>query len=906
MHNHYLQPLFDPKSIALIGASSRTQAFGGRVLEALTGGGYTGKLYMVNPGYRTVGEHKCYPTAQALPEVVDLAVIVSPVHTVERVIEDCAARGIKHAMVMTGGFASNRNWGTTPTELADKARQLGVRLLGPSCLGLVNTWANLILTPAAQPIHKGNVGLISHSASMCSSVVDWAHSNNVGFSTILTPGKESDLSISEVLDYLLHDYHTHAILIYLDRIPSAREFLNALSTAARVKPVVVMKSPEAGRQYCDALSRTGEVLNYDHINDSALARAGAVRVNSFGELFSAAQILSSKTKLRGKRLAVVSNGKGPASLIADRLATTAYPLEQFSPETVIKLDNLLGTEWSRRNPVVLRGRNMTPGVQAEVVKLIANSKDVDAIMVAHAPDGWVDSTAVAQAVIEAERPTSVPLLSCFMGENLTRDARELMRENKIPTFRTPESAANGYSYLCRHLQNQLMLLQVPDASGWREQTAVDESRALVKSVLDDGRRVMRLPEAQRLLENFNLPANPARQALSAEEAVKQANAIGYPISLALCNSCVNYRTEVDGVHLNINNDDEVRAHYGHLLVNFSKVYDGSSMPVVIVSPMLYRNSGRRFAVEILNTPQYGPMISLHPVGAPGSVAGAHAQAVQLPPLNTFLADRLLESPTIAPLLNRYRSFPGVNKQALRDFLLGISNIASEISDLHSLTIDPLLVDADGVIAENTHIVLQKRVKGPADYGHMAIHPYPSKWVSETALKDGTPIVVRPIRPEDGEQLHLFARDRMSDQSRYYRFMQVLKQLPPNLLAKFTKIDYVREMAFVLMRPTEDGDEMIGVSRYSLNPDKTSCEFAVSIGDDWTGHGLAKVLMHRLIEHAKAHGLELMEGIVLRNNHAMEHLMHSLGFTSKRDPEDLELLIYSLDLLSYDEPQRQSA
>ncbi|MGB0866592.1 MAG: acetate--CoA ligase family protein, partial [Granulosicoccaceae bacterium] len=507
MHEHYLQPLFEPESIALIGASSRTQSFGGRVFEALIGGGFTGKLYMVNPGYRTVGEHKCYPTAQALPESVDLAVIVSPVHTVERIIEDCAARGIKHAMVMTGGFANNHNWGTTPSELADKARELGVRLLGPSCLGLVNTWANLMLTPASQPVSRGHVGLISHSAAMCTSVVDWAHSNNVGFSTIITPGKESDLSISEVLDYLLHDFHTHAILIYLDKIPSAREFLNALSTAARAKPVVVMKSPEAGRQYCDALSRTGELLNYDHVNDSALARAGAVRVDSFGELFSAAQILSSDTKLRGSRLGVISNGKGPASLIADRLANKNHALQQFSAETTLKLDSLLGTEWSRRNPIVLRGRNMAPEVHAEVAELLAQSKDVDALMVVHAPDGWIDSTAVAESTIQAKRPNNMPLFSCFMGESLTASARELLREKKIPTFRTPESAANGYSYLCAHLQNQRLLLQVPDASGWREQTAVDEGRALVKSVLAEGRRVMRLPEAHTLLQHFNLPAN---------------------------------------------------------------------------------------------------------------------------------------------------------------------------------------------------------------------------------------------------------------------------------------------------------------------------------------------------------------------------------------------------------------
>ncbi|MGB0866591.1 MAG: GNAT family N-acetyltransferase, partial [Granulosicoccaceae bacterium] len=383
-------------------------------------------------------------------------------------------------------------------------------------------------------------------------------------------------------------------------------------------------------------------------------------------------------------------------------------------------------------------------------------------------------------------------------------------------------------------------------------------------------------------------------------------AIGYPVSLALCNSCVNYRTEVDGLHLNVKSDDEVREHYGQLLANFSKVYDGSTLPVVIVAPMLHRQSARRFVLEIMNTPQYGPVISLRPVGASGSATGAHAQSVQLPPLNTFLADRLLDSPAIAPYLYRYRSFEGVDKKALRDFLIGVSNIACEIADLHSMSIDPLLVDANGVIAENTHVVVQTREDSQVDYGHMAIHPYPSKWVSKFQLNDGSPITIRPIRPEDGEQLGTFARDRLSDEARYYRFMQTLKQLPPNLLAKFTKIDYVREMALVLMRPTEQGEELIGVARYSLNPDKTSCEFAVSIGDDWTGHGLAKKLMQRLIDHAKEHGLQLMEGTVLRNNHAMEHLMHSLGFVSKRDPQDLEILIYSLDLLAHDEPHQQSA
>lgn len=906
MHEHYLQPLFKPRSIALIGASSRTHSFGRRVYNSLLGGNYAGELYLVNPGYHRIADRKCYPSAQALPQSVDLAVVVSPVHTVERVMEDCAERGIKHVIVMTSGFASNKRWGTTTQELAVKARELGIRLLGPGCLGLVNTWSKLTLTPASLPLQQGNIGLISHSASMCSAVVDWAYSNNVGFSTIITPGSESDLSISEMLDYLLHDHHTHAILIYLDKIPSAREFLNALSTAARVKPVVVMKSPEAGRQYCDALNHTGELLNFDHINDSALARAGAVRVNKFGELFSAAQILSGDIKLRGNSLAVVSNGKGPASLIADKLASNHNTLQQLPEDTVHQLDALLGTEWSRRNPIVLRGRNTRAETQAAVIELLGASKSVDAIVLAHAPDGWTDSTELAQALIDTSRRIHTPVLACWLGEHQAGKARELLRSKNIATFRTPESAANGFSYLCAHLQNQKMLLQVPDASGWREQRAVNEARSLVGTVLNDHRRVMRLPEAQALLQHFQLPANPATQALSADDAVAQAKHFGYPVSLSLCKSCVNYRTEADGVQLHINSDQQLRDHYEQLLQNFSRLYDSSSKAIVIVTPMINRPSARRFVLEIQNTPQYGPVISLRPVGVSGTLSGATGQAVQLPPLNAFLVDKLLESPAIAPLLNRYRSFAGVDKTALRDFLLGISTIACEIPDLHTLTIDPLLVDADGVIAENTHAVLQRSSKSLLGYGHMAIHPYPSKWVSETALTDGTAIQLRPIRPEDGEQLRLFAQERLSDQSRYYRFMQVLKALPPVLLAKFTKIDYVREMALVLMHPGESGQELIGVARYSQNPDKISCEFAIAIGDDWTGHGLAKVLMCKLIEHAKAHGLQEMEGSVMRSNHSMEHLMKALGFTARRDPEDSELLIFSLDLLSDIEQQRQSA
>ncbi len=684
-------------------------------------------------------------------------------------------------------------------------------------------------------------------------------------------------------------------MIYLDRIPAARDFLNALSTAARVKPVVVMKSAEAGRQYCDALNRTGELLNYDHINDSALARAGAVRVNSFGELFSAAQILRGKTRLSGTRLAVVSNGKGPATLIADRLAATRNTLQQLPEHMINELDTLLGADWSRRNPVVLRGRNTKPEQQAKVIELLAASKTVDAIMVAHAPDGRVDSTRVAQSLIDTELPAHIPVFGCWLGEYHTAASRDLLRANHIPTFRTPESAANGFSYLCTHLHNQKMLLQVPDASGWREQRAVDDARALIQSVLDDNRRVMRLPEAHALLRNFELPVNDARQAQDVDTAIAHAKALGYPVSLSLCNSCVNYRTEVDGVHLNIQDDTQVRAHFNQLLLNFSKHYDGSNPATVIVAPMLYRSGARRLVVQILNTPQYGPAITVKPVGASGTVMNAQSQAVQLPPLNAFLIDRLLESPSLAPLLNRYRSFAGVNKPALRDFLLGVSAIACEIPSLHAMTIDPLLVDEDGAIAENTHIVLQRNRHTRENYGHMAIHPYPSKWVSETTLKDGSTVEIRPIRPEDGEQLRLFAQERMSEQSRYYRFMQVLKSLPPALLAKFSKIDYVREMALVIMRPPTAGQELIGVARYSRNPDKTSCEFAVALADDWTGHGLAKTLMQRLIAHATAQGLHRMEGTVLRNNHAMEHLMLTLGFSSKRDPEDFEILIYSLDL-----------
>jgi acetyltransferase len=654
-----------------------------------------------------------------------------------------------------------------------------------------------------------------------------------------------------------------------------------------------MKSAHDAGSYCDAIARTGEVTSMDDVFHAAIERVGVVRVYSFSNLFSAAKILSSDRRVNGTGLAIISNGRGPAMMATDRLEHNGLQLAELSDDTLAKLREVL-PEVRARNPLIIDGGVDTAERFRKVAEVLRDSKCVDAVLTVYAPDPRDNALDIASGVAEVPRPRGKPILTCWMGEQDVAGSRALFQSRGVPTFRTPEAAIDAFRFLCDHHRNQKLLLQVPYPLSKSAPPDREGARALIHRALDEGRRTLSQLESIELLRAFNIPTTRAMVAHDADEAAQAAASIGYPVALKIDSPNIGYKSEVDGVRLHIRDEAALRREYADMLARVHQLRPDAELHGALVEEMLDRPQGRELMIRISDDPVFGPVIKFAAGGGLPPERGE--RAIALPPLNRVLADDLIDKSRASRLLQPYRNLKAADRGALRRVLLRVSEMICELPELFELTINPLVVDADGAVAVDVQAVIERR-DGAPNYSHMAIHPYPTEWIRVDTLKNDKPVEFRPIRPEDAEQEAEFVRG-LSSESKYFRFMHAVEQLTPEMLSKFTKIDYDREMAFVALAENDDGEEIIvGVSRYVINPDWESCEFAVAIADDWKGVGLASKLMRLLIEHARFRGLKMMEGTVLKNNNNMAGLMAGLGFTPALDPDDHDILSYTLPLVA---------
>lgn len=894
MQDHYLTGLFDPKSIAVIGASERQSAAGSFLWNSVNSSGFKGKAYAVNPHYQQIGDVPCYANVTEIQQPIDLALIITPMPTVRSILQECADCNIRHAIIMTGGF--NKDGYTTrhaDDELVAYAKSLGIRILGPHSPGIIRPSQNLNTTFYRNTIKPGRLALISHSGAMSSAVLDWAENTGVGFSSVITTGAEADVDLAEILDYLIADYRTTSILLYLEHLGSSRSFMSALRAAARIKPIVVMKSSQDSAAYCDSISRTGDTHSVDDVFDAALDRAGVVRVYSFSNLFAAAKILSSNVRTRGERLGIISNGMGPASMAADRLSHLGLPLASLGPDLLDKFDQFMPDYWLRSNPVIMSWDNAVDGFQ-KAIEEMRGSQTLDAILVILTPDPRFDMEAVSTQVITAAKKSRKPILTCWMGDVQVAASRKLFRDANIPTFRTPEAAVDAFSFICAYLRNQKLLQQVPYTLSKNIQPDLARAKSITQTALDKNIRVLDQQSSLELLQAFHIDTPQAITVNSKEDACKAAETIGFPIAMKISSPNIAYKSDVGGVKLNIPDSQTTAEEYDRMLERVHALKPDIELDGIVIEEMHQRPHARELMVNVINDPIFGPVITLGLGGTKATVFGD--RAVALPPLNRYLADDLINRTQASRLLTSFRNLPAIDRSALRKVLLRVSEMVCELPELLELRINPLIVDEKGAVAADVYAVIQKSNADVNTYRHMAIHPYPLHLTRCLELKGGITVEVRPMRPEDAQEEQEFVRHEMSKEAKYFRFMHALNELTPEMLSKMTQIDYDREMALVATILDEEGHEkIIGVSRYGINPDKESCEFAVAIGDKWQGIGLASTLMKLLIEHAKSKQLKIMEGTVLFNNGPMAKLMESLGFKGKRNIDDPEIIDFTYPL-----------
>jgi acetyltransferase len=893
MGKHYLNKLFEPRSVAVFGASDREGAVGNLVFRNMIEGGFKGEVFPINPKHEEVQGHKAYPDLKSIGQPVDLAVITTPAATVPSIIEACGKHGIRSAVIISAGFREVGPQGMKLEQaVLENARRYGLRFVGPNCLGLMRPDTGLNCTFNKGNASPGNIALVSQSGALCTAILDWAAANKIGFSAVVSTGISADIDFGDILDYLVNDPKTKSILLYIEGIHNALSFMSGLRAAARFKPVIALKVGRHASGSKAAMSHTGALVGADDVFESALRRAGVVRGLRIANLFSAASTLTFPIKASGERLAIITNGGGPGVMATDRAADLGLPLAELAKDTLKRLNEVLPATWSHANPVDIIG-DATPERYSQAVAICMEDPGVDGLLVILTPQAMTDPAGVAASLVALGKTKGKPLITCWMGEIQVAEGRRILRDANIPTFNTPETAVDAFSYLVNYSRNQKLLMETPEPMSLDKVPDVEGARLIIESVLAEGRKVLSEVESKAVLHAFHIPTASASIVRSPNETLVQAESIGFPVALKINSPDITHKSDAGGVRLGISNAQAARSAYNEMLAAVRKNRPEARIDGVTIEPMLQRPNGRELLIGLVTDPVFGPVITFGAGGIAVEVMGD--RAVTLPPLNRKLVQDLIGRTRISKLLGAFRHMPKVNMEALEQVLLRVSEIACELPLIKELDINPLIVDENGAMAVDARIVVDYHVQTSDRYSHMAIYPYPSHLVTKRQLPNGTDMVIRPIRPEDAELEQDFVRN-LSDQAKYFRFMQAIDELSPQMVARFTQIDYSREMALIaVVQNTEGKETEIGVARYSINPDGRSCEFAIVVADEWQRQGIAHLLMQQLVATARNHGLQIMEGDVLANNYDMLTLVEKLGFviSTSEDSADVEHVVMRL-------------
>ena len=881
MDKHYLTPLFQPENIAVFagkGAPPEQQTTQARILfAALTAQRFSGHLVFIDI-------HTTGTLADLAHTRADLAIIaLQPGEAVEA-LEVAGRIKCRAALVVSSGVSAE-----IAAEMHRVAKRHGMHLLGPNSLGLQRPRLGLNASAVGPLAAAGPLALVSQSGALTASILDWAAQNSVGFSTVISLGPNTSVNLSQVLDFLASDGQTHSIVVYMEGISTARRFMSALRAAANAKPVVVLKAGRKLAGNAAAQTHSGTSVGSDDVFDAALRRAGAVRVRSFVELFSASKCLASRYRPVGKRLAIVSNGGGPGVLAADWVSEIGLSLGTLSPDTLTSLKPQLPALASLHDLI-----DLSEEASAEHYRLAIDAaghdKAVDGVLVLHSPKSGVDAAEVANAMAGVKDRLGKPLLCCWMGDASMGEARAVLTKAAIPAFRTPEAAVGAFGNIASFYENQQLLQQTPPPLSSLNKPDIEGARLLIENVLAERRKVLTEMESKALLSAFHIPVTQTIQARSANEAMMIATQLGYPVALKIDSPDISHKSDVEGVALNIMNATSVRDTYQAMIQNVAKQRPEARINGVTIQKMARNRRGRELYIGLVTDDPFGPVIAF---GAGGTMIELiNDRAMELPPLNQFLARRLIDRSRVADTLGEWRGASAVDREALEQVLLRVSEMVCELPQLREMDINPIIVDEDGAVAVDARIVIDSAA-GTRNYAHLAILPYPARYEQLWPLRGGGEYTIRPIHPGDAQLLQELVQN-LSPESRYFRFVSSLRELPPTLLSRLTLIDYDREMALVAIhreRVTDAQGEVtvkkriVGVSRYITNPDKTSCEFSLVVADDFNGKGLGSRLMLSIMEEARDKGLDEIEGLVLANNPGMLKLMKGLGFIVKPFPDD---------------------
>ncbi|NNG23302.1 bifunctional acetate--CoA ligase family protein/GNAT family N-acetyltransferase [Telluria aromaticivorans] len=868
--------LFAPGSVALVGASARPGSLGATLLHNLLAGGFKGEIWPVNPKYQELDGRHCYASVAELPRAPALAVICTPAATIPAIVRQLGERGTRAAVVLTSNLQGARDakGRSLRQAMLDAAHPYLLRLLGPNSAGLLAPGLGLNASVAHSGALPGRIAFVSQSGALMAGVLDWARTRGIGFSHFIALGDAFDVDLGDVLDYLASDGSTSAILLYVQDLRYARKFMSAARAAARSKPVLVLKAGREDDSLPAAASESGALAHPDDVFDAAIRRAGMLRVYTTDQLFSAAETLAYARPLHGERLAIVSNGAGPGVLARDALAYGGGVEAQFSEASSARLDTLLAPGWRRGNVVNLQGGAL-PEVYREAMDILLQDPQVDAVLVIQSPTATVASRDVANAIAPLVRTASKTILSCWLGGASVLDARAIASSARLPAYRTPEDAVAGFMQLVHYRRNQNLLMEVPPSMAGTVAPDRAAARALVREAIGNGRYLLSDPETKAILRTYGMAVVETRAARDVEAAVHAAQNIGYPVAVKILTPDVMHKSDFGGVALDLDTEEAVRAAAARMRRRLGELFPEARFEGFAVQAMVRRSNAHELIAGAATDPVFGPVIVFGQGGVTVEVADDHS--VGLPPLNLVLARDLVDRTRVARLLAGYRSRPAVNMDAVLAALVQVSRMVSDIPEIVELDLNPLLADAKGAVVLDARMRLALADRSGSTLDRLAIRPYPRE-LEETVDWNGGPLLLRPIRPEDGPA-HLAFFDALTPDDVRYRMFVRIRELQPSQLARFTQIDYDREMAFIATRKNADGvPETLAVGRVVADPDNITAEFAVTVRSDLKGMGLGKMMMEKLIAYCRSRGTREIVGEALPQNSRITGMVKKLGFT----------------------------
>lgn len=878
-----LDSFFNPRRIALIGVSINPNSVSGKVLTNLVGSGFKGVVYPINPSSEAVMGIPCYPDLKSLPKVPDLAIICTAASQVPSTIDECGKTGIKNIIVISAGF---KEAGETGKKLENEIKSCqkkysGMRILGPNCLGMIVPGINLNASFSAGMPKTGNIAFISQSGALCTSVLDWAIEKKIGFSYFVSIGNAIDIDYSDLIDFIGEDDKTKSIILYIESVTQARKFMTAARSFARSKPIVAYKAGRFPESAKVAASHTGAMAAEDAIYDAAFRRMGVARVFDIGDIFDVVELISRNKIPKGPRLGIVTNAGGPGVMATDALIAENGMLAELGEETFSKLNASLPEYWSKGNPVDVLGDANSKRI-GKAVQIMIEDKEIDAVLVILTPQAMTNPTATALELTKISAENKKPLLAAYLGGEKMREGVRILNDNGVPVYSTPEQAVRAFMSLVAYSRNLVTLYETPEDINVNFSPDRMKLRRSFDKLIPETTNILSEDLSKSVLETYGIMTAKPRKAKTADDAVRLADKMGYPVVMKIDSDDITHKTDVGGVVLNIEDSDLLKLSYNRMMNVVKEKMPSARINGVTVQPMIKQKDSVEMILGIKKDETFGTVI-LAGMGGTGAELFKD-RSIGFPPLNESLAYRMLESLKIFPLLKGYRGSTPANIDKLVETLIRLSYLAADYPEITELDINPLLVSASGTVALDARVVVDKSIKPDTAkaYSHLAIRPYPEELVKKIELQDGTNVMFRPIKPED-EPMWIDMLASCSKESIYSRFRYFFQWASHEVAARYCYIDYDREIAIVAELGEGDSKKLIGVGRLIADPDHETVEYAILITDAWQNKDLGGMLTDYCFEIAKKWGLKKIVAQTTSDNKRMISVFEKRGFSVEVDP-----------------------